>query len=299
MNWKVAAVGGFLALAIPSFAHARGCPAHQDEAGRLSKALAILPEGAQVSYAGTPVPGEVVELLAHANRVGVLRYNPYLLRIRQDDEHLVGRFTRWPYAFSTPVELWKNPVLPAEGAMAFERTELNPDRLADEMSHEVSRIYFTPHSSGVSFEEGVGKESGTNAHHFDEHFWGLTDSAKRTLTDSRSGSRYGTNFAILGDGSVHLLPASRRVPDHPDRALTTTSLSRGKPVLVSGFLHMREGKITRVEISAPLSERLPGEYAINPRAVLEAWGFTLADDFEVVSGGHHKIVEKGPLITAK
>ena len=108
-----------------------------------------------------------------------------------------------------------------------------------------------------------------------------------TKARGQGGQKYASNFAILADGSLHCVPASRRTASEPWRILTTASLARGKQMLFNGHLHMENGVVTYVGMSGRLCKlQAKGEATfVDPVELIKAWGFQVTPGLKVTPEG--------------
>jgi hypothetical protein len=173
----------------------------------------------------------------------------------------------------------------AVDTMAFDYTELTPAKIAHDMATpqtvSVLKGYKQEGTNQVAeFETVTLKGNGRIAELYDEASW------PDTRARAPGGQKYASNFAILADGSVHAVPASRRTAAEPWRILTTASLGRDKQMLFNGHLHMEKGVVTYVGMSGrlcKLQER--GTQFVDPVALLKAWGFQVAPGLTVTNEG--------------
>lgn len=240
------------------------------QASRLSaEANAILGPGATTSFGGSKVPDAVKALVKEQLAAGATAYDVRELKPDPvyDTSHgegevrLDGKFN--PYAQESG----------ASDTLAFAYTELTPEKIARDMatvqSFNVIKGTTTVNGRQVAeYESVTRKGSGSisalydEAHHPD------------TRARGRDGEKYASNFAILGDGSVHAVPASRRSQSNPGLILTTASLARGKQMLFNGHLHMTNGVVTYVGMSGRLGKlQEDGAKFVDPIPLLKAWGF--------------------------
>lgn len=224
------------------------------------------------SYGGTEVPEAVKALIAKARLNGAIAYD---VNERNND----GEYIWTPYPATTD----------ATDNMAFDYTEITPAGLIadrDDTTVEYNAIVGTETAelpdgrtyTRAKYERRTGG-TGTIAAHYDEVYH------PDIYARGRQGQKWANNFAILADGAVHCLPAARR-SIKGDLILTNPHLSRGTHMLFNGHLDVREGKVIGVEMSGRLSKRAAKGKAIfiDPIAVLEAWGFEIADGVEVRYG---------------
>ncbi len=238
------------------------------------------------SYAGTEVPAAVRRIVAIARLNGATAYD---VQERDDDGEGVWN----PYPATTP---------PVEN-MTFEYTEVSPAALTADM--EATDLVYNAivgtetaeycDDAGncrdyqrARLEERTGG-TGNVRSHYDEVYH--ADIYAR----GRSGQQWANNCAILSDGSLHCLPAARRSIVQ-DVILTNPHLSRCNPytgfeegckhMLYHGHIDIDGGVVVGVEMSGRLSKRAAKGKAsfIDPLAVLEAWGFEIADGVRIRYG---------------
>jgi hypothetical protein len=220
---------------------------------------------AGLTFAGGEVPEAVRAVLETARLNGAIAYD-----VNETDADGEGVWS--PYPATTP------PV----GNMTFEYTMLTPEGLAADLADTTvtyNRIVGTETATTASgqtyqrvvYEPGSGG-TGSVLAQYDEA-WHPDIYARGT-----EGQKWANNFAILSDGSVHALPASRR-SELQDLILTNPHLSRGRHLLFNGHLDVIRGRVVGVEMSGRLSKRAAEGKArfVDPLAVLRAWGFEIAD----------------------
>lgn len=169
----------------------------------------------------------------------------------------------------------------ATDSMAFGYTELTPEKIADDMNTvQQFNVVNGYQNNEAVFELVSMKGNGRITELYDEASW------SDTFARGPGGQKYASNFAILADGSVHAVPASRRSAAEPWRILTTASLGRGKQMLFNGHLHMEQGVVTYVGMSGRLCKlQQDGAIFVDPVKVLKAWGFKLAPGLAVTNEG--------------
>ncbi len=166
--------------------------------------------------------------------------------------------------------------------MAFDYTELTPQKIDADLSttqtwQEQDSYKTVGGNQEATFKSVTGKPNGRITELYDEASW------SETKARGPGGQKYASNFAILADGSVHCVPASRRTNAEPWRILTTASLARGKQMAFNGHLHMENGVVTYVGQSGrlgKLQEKGDAKF-VDPVEVLKAWGFKLAPGLKV------------------
>jgi hypothetical protein len=239
------------------------------------------------SFGGAKIPAAVQELVAKARLSGAVAFD--VNEVDEDD----GEGVWSPYPSTTP----------AVDNMSFEHTEITPESLkADLADTQVTynRIVGTETAeecdgSGNCSEYRRAKlvpDQGGTGHvlaHYDEVFH------EDIWARGSSGQKWANNCAILSDGSLHCLPATRRSVIQ-DLILTNPHLSRCNPyagfetdckhMLYHGHIDVRDGVVVGVEMSGRLSKRAAEGKAnfIDPLAVLEAWGFQIAPNVTIRYG---------------
>lgn len=234
------------------------------------------------SFGGTPIPDAVKKVVNDAIAAGAKAYDvremkgdPVYDSSHGEPEMIIdGKFN--PYGQEQQ----------AVDSMAFKHTELTPAKIEADLDHdqtwtEVNGYQTVGANQEAQFKQVTGRASGNITELYDEASW------KETFARGPGGQKYASNFAILGDGSVHCVPASRRTAAEPWRILTTASLGRGKQMLFNGHLHMEKGVVTYVGMSGrlcKLQEKGEAKF-VDPVEVLKAWGFKLAPGLKVTNEG--------------
>lgn len=171
----------------------------------------------------------------------------------------------------------------AADSMAFDYTELTPQKIQQDIStpqtwREQAGYDTVSGRQVANFRTVTGTPTGRITELYDEASW------SETKARGRGGQKYASNFAILADGSVHAVPASRRSSADPRRILTNASLARGQQMTFNGHLHLDDsGTVTYVGRSGrlgKLEERGDAKF-LDPLAVLRAWGFKIAPGLTV------------------
>ncbi|MFT3841894.1 MAG: hypothetical protein QM723_33190 [Myxococcaceae bacterium] len=230
------------------------------------------------TFGGTQIPEAVKTVMRDAFAKGAAAYDVQEMKPDPvyDTEHgeaemtLDGKYN--PYGQKQK----------AVDSMAFDYTELTPDKIAQDISttqtwQEQAGYKTVGGNQEATFKPVTGKPSGNITELYDEASW------SETKARGPGGQKYASNFAILADGSVHCVPASRRTNAEPWRILTTASLARGKQMAFNGHLHMEGGVVTYVGQSGrlgKLAEKGDGKF-VDPVEVLKAWGFKLAPGLKV------------------
>ncbi len=230
------------------------------------------------SYGGSPIPdavkkyvGEAIKNDAAAYDVREVKADPVYDTSHGEPELIVdGKFN--PYAQD----------LEPGDSMAFDHTELTPERIAKDMEteqtwKEIDGYSGSGDSQVAKFKSVKAKPSGDISALYDEATW------PETKGRGPRGQKHASNFAILADGSLHCVPASRRTSQDPNLILTTASLARGKHMLFNGHLEMKAGVVTYVGMSGRLGKlQDKGEAKfVDPIELLKAWGFKLAPGLTV------------------
>ncbi|MGQ0506983.1 MAG: hypothetical protein ACT4TC_16860 [Myxococcaceae bacterium] len=233
------------------------------------------------SYGGARIPEAVKTLVRDALANGTTAYDVREMNTDPvlDTEHgeptltIEGQFN--PYAQEQR----------AVDSMAFDYTELTPEKIEADMRTPQTYNEIVGYEGSGNDQRAVYKQVTASGN---GRINALYDEATHpdTLARARGGQKYANNFAILADGSVHCVPASRRSADEPWRILTTASLARGKPMLINGHLNMEKGVVNYVGISGRLSKLARnGERFIDPVEVLKAWGFKTAPGLQATYEG--------------
>lgn len=235
------------------------------------------------TFGGTRIPDAVKTLMSTGIAAGNI--TPYDVREMDEDpvyqtDHgdpvmtLDGKYN--PYAQNQR----------AVDSMAFDYTELTPEKIAADLTatqtwRELDGYEGTGQQARAKFKTVTGVPSGRITELYDEARW------SETKARGPNGQKYASNFAILADGSLHAVPASRRTLGDPGRILTTASLARGKQMVFNGHLHMEKGVVTYVGLSGRLSklqEKGDAKF-VDAIALLKAWGFKTAPGLTVTKEG--------------
>ena len=240
------------------------------------------PGKATTSFGGSAIPEAVKAVVNKALAAGATSYDVREMKTDPvyDTSHgdpemtLDGKYN--PYAQEQR----------ATDTLAFSHTELTPAKVKADMetaqSFNVIKGYKTVGGNQVAeFEKVSLKGNGKITELYDEASW------PDTMARGQGGQKYASNFAILADGSLHCVPASRRTAAEPWRILTTASLARGKQMLFNGHLHMEKGVVTYVGMSGRLCKQLSkGEATfVDPVELIKAWGFQVAPGLKVTPEG--------------
>ncbi|MBL8911337.1 MAG: hypothetical protein JNM17_11650 [Archangium sp.] len=169
----------------------------------------------------------------------------------------------------------------ATDSLAFSHTELTPAKIeADMNTTQTFNVITGTKNNQATYEKATMKGSGNITELYDEA------NHSDTMARGRGGQKYASNFAILADGSLHAVPASRRSKGDPGLILTTASLARGKQILFNGHIHMEKGVVTYVGMSGRLcKQQADGMKFADPIKIIEAWGFKMAPGLKVTNEG--------------
>lgn len=165
----------------------------------------------------------------------------------------------------------------ARDSLAFSHTELTPAKIeADMNTVQTFNVITGVKNNQATYEKVSMKGNGRITELYDEA------NHADTMARGPGGQKYASNFAILADGSVHAVPASRRSKGDPGLILTTASLARGKQMLFNGHIHMDQGVVTYVGMSGRLGKNAEdGMKFADPIEILKAWGFKTAPGLKV------------------
>ena len=233
------------------------------------------------SYGGSPIPDAVKKYLNDAIKNGATSYDVREMKKDPiyDTEHgdpelmLDGKFN--PYGQDQE----------AADSMTFDYTELTPAKFdADAKTatwQELDGYTGTGDNQQAKFKTVTGRPAANITALYDEASW------SDTKARGPGGQKFANNFAILADGSMHCVPASRRSKADPNRILTTASLARGKPMLFNGHIEMQNGVVTYIGMSGRLCKlQAKGDAKfIDPVEVIKAWGFKTAPGLKVTNEG--------------
>lgn len=243
-----------------------------------TEAHGLLAEGKTTkSFGGSPIPEAVKKVVNQALAGGAIAYDVRELKPDPvyDTSHgepemtLDGKYN--PYSQEST----------ARDSLAFSHTELTPEKVAKDMAtSQTFNVITGQKNNEATYEKVTMKGSGNITELYDEAYH--SDPFAR----GRGGQKYASNFAILADGSVHAVPASRRSDANPGLILTTASLARGKQMLFNGHLHMEKGVVTYVGLSGRLCKlQQDGTKFVDPIALLKAWGFQTSPGLTVTNEG--------------
>ena len=239
-----------------------------------AEAKSLLTVGADTkSFGGSKIPEAVKNVVNNAIAGGATAYDVRELKPDPvyDTSHgepeltLDGKFN--PYSQESN----------AADSLAFSHTELTPEKIEKDMNTVQTFNVITGVSNNRATDEKVSsKGSGSITALYDEA------NHSDTMARGRGGQKYASNFAILADGSVHAVPASRRSKGDPGLILTTASLARGKQMLFNGHIHMDKGVVTYVGMSGRLGKQAEdGMKFADPIEIIKAWGFKTAPGLKV------------------
>jgi hypothetical protein len=249
------------------------------QAAKLSAEAATLlaPGKATRSFGGSPIPDAVKTAVSGALKGGATAYDVRELKpdpvydTSHGDPELTVEGKYNPYSQESR----------ASDSLAFSHTELTPAKVEQDMSTVQTFNVITGEKNGVATYEKVSmKGSGRITELYDEA------THPDTFARGRGGQKYASNFAILADGSLHAVPASRRTKSAPNLILTTASLARGKQMLFNGHIHMEKGVVTYVGMSGRLcKQQQQGMKFVDPVEIIKAWGFKTAPGLKVTNEG--------------
>jgi len=169
----------------------------------------------------------------------------------------------------------------AKDSLAFAHTELTPAKIEADMNtvttyNEIAGVA----NDQATYKKVTGKGNGRITELYDEA------NHADTFARGPGGQKYASNFAILADGSLHAVPASRRSKADPGLILTTASLARGKQMLFNGHIHMEAGVVTYVGMSGRLcKQQKDGMKFVDPMEIIKAWGFKTTPGLTVTNEG--------------
>jgi hypothetical protein len=233
------------------------------------------------TFGGTQIPEAVKKVVTDALAGGAVAYDVREMKPDPvyDTSHGEGHMT---------IDGKYNPYAQDQEAvdsMAFSHTELTPAKIEADMNTvqtwNVLAGYEKVNGNEVAkYTQVTGKGNGRITELYDEASW------PDTMARAPGGQKYASNFAVLADGSIHCVPASRRTNAEPWRILTTASLGRGQQMLFNGHLHMENGVVTYVGMSGRLCKlQDKGTQFVDTVKLLEAWGFKTAPGLKVTNEG--------------
>lgn len=229
------------------------------------------------SFGGSKIPDAVKNAVNEAIAGGAIAYDVRELKPDPvyDTSHgeptmtIEGKFN--PYSQEAT----------ARDSLAFSHTELTPAKVQHDMDTEQTFNVITGvKDNRATYEEVTRKGSGDITALYDEA------SHSDTFARGRNGQKYASNVAILADGSIHAVPASRRSEANPGLILTTASLARGKQMLFNGHIEMKAGVVTYIGMSGRLCKlQEDGTKFVDPVKLLQAWGFKTSPGLKVTNEG--------------
>lgn len=223
------------------------------------------------TLAGTPIPQAVLKVLTDARLAGAVAYD---VSEPDPDDPKEGFWSPYPQT------------LPIANNMEFTYTEITPEALSKDLNAQDEEDIITGESGGVvtyKKDKCLGQRGKISAE-YDE------SSHPNIYARGRSCQKWANNCGILMDGSLHCLPASRRIsPGGPwsRLILTNPSLARGKKMLFNGHIEARNGVITSIGMSGRIAKRAARNQFpfVDPVPLLKAWGFQL--DPNLVTQSEH------------
>lgn len=166
----------------------------------------------------------------------------------------------------------------AKGVMGFRYTEITPESLAADKAIDQPLTQIDVKGTANPEEDTVDYIQSTGGRGLVTENYDHGDHDANLYARGSEGQKWSANFAVLEDGSLHCLPATRRLPGE-GTILTNPDLGRGKKVMFTGHLDVNDGKVTGVEMSGVIS-KLAGKGSakfIDPVALIKAWGIDIAD----------------------
>lgn len=229
------------------------------------------------SFGGSKIPDAVKEAVNKAISGGATAYDVRELKPDPvyDTSHGEGEMT---------IEGKFNPYSQQSNAadsLAFGHTELTPAKVEQDMNTvQTMNIIKGVKDNEAIYEKVSIKGNGNITELYDEAFH------SDTFARGPGGQKFASNFAILGDGSLHAVPAARRSKTDPGLILTTASLARGKQMLFNGHIHMQGGVVTYVGMSGRLcKQQADGMKFADPIEIIKAWGFKTSPGLKVTNEG--------------
>ncbi|MCX6117743.1 MAG: hypothetical protein NT027_09390 [Proteobacteria bacterium] len=215
------------------------------------------------TFAGTDIPAEVFDVLQKARLAGAVAYD---VSEADPDDANEGLWSPYPQE------------LPVRNNMVFSYTEITPKALQDDIQNVKQEKILSQGISGGSVTYTTGDCAGRRGSIISEY-----DEANHTeiFARGRSCQKWANNCGILSDGTLHCLPAARRMSvndQFSNLILTNPSLARGKRMLFNGHIEARNGVITSIAMSGRIAKKAAkNQYSfIDPLPLLKAWGFKLA-----------------------
>lgn len=206
------------------------------------------------TYAGTDVPAAVQELMKKALAAGATGYN-------------IADYN--PYG---------QTVASATGNMAFSYTEITPEKLAADLADKTTvsqRISGSDANKNTIYTTMLGGTGSISAVYDENDHSDL-------FARGPQGQKWANNCGILDDGSLHCLPAARRI-ENSSYILVNPDLARSKKAFYNGHVDIQKGVVVSVEISGKICKAIAKGrlVAINPIALLKAWGFTIQTGLKI------------------
>lgn len=224
------------------------------------------------SYGGSEIPPAVTALIAKARLNGANAYD-----VRETNG--AGDELRWTHYL---------PTAPNTASTSLEYTEVTPTKLQEDIDAvDLSYNVYARTENGVAVYTTRTGGTGSVLSHYDEAFH------PDIYSRGSSGQKWANNCAILSDGSLHCLPASRR-DENNSAILTNPDLSSCadqeigeetscRHLLYHGHIDIRAGVVVGVEVSGVPSQRVASgkDILVDPIAVLEAWGYETAPGLRI------------------
>jgi len=207
------------------------------------------------TFGGTTIPPAVKALLAKAKADGAAVYAATESKFNQ-------------YGVSAGAA-------EAKDTMGFRYTEITPESIAADAAitgplTQIDVTYVNDEEDTIDYIQSTG--SGGRGLVVENYDHGDHD-ANLYARGSRS-QKWSANFAVLEDGSLHCLPATRRL-EGVGAILTNPDLGRGKKMMFHGHLEISNGVVTSVEMSGKISKLAAkgGAKFVDPVKLIKAWGF--------------------------
>jgi len=206
----------------------------------------------RISLNGEPIPEEVIRILSWARLAGAIPYDV--------SSTSGGNFT--------PYEQSRRP----KGSLAWDYTQITPKSLKADMDDRtvVNKIIET--SPSIKYTKSdCANGRGSIISRYDER---SVHSHTDTFARGENCQKWANNCAIMYDGSLHCLPASRR-QEGTSLILTNPSLGRRKHMLFNGHINARNGVITYVGMSGRIAKQAAdpdGKPFVDATALIKAWG---------------------------
>jgi hypothetical protein len=214
------------------------------------------------TFAESQIPPEVIKVMREARLAGAITFD---VRERNPDDPEDGEWSAMPQR------------LAAQNSLTFNYTEITPEVLHKDFMDQTDDDKVSGITEGVVtyLRDSCKEGKGSIAHQYDEALH------PNIFARGRSCQKWSDNCVILIDGTLHCLPASRRITAQGPAAnliLANTALARGKKLLFSGKITAHGGVITQISLSGRLGKKISdNNFAfIDGRALLKAWGFELS-----------------------